>query len=268
MTIFDYQNYQFYLRDYLKSLPKEGYGASIKIAKALNTNPSIVSQVLAEKMDFTLEQGNDLAEYLGLDDMEGEYLLNLIMLKRAGKPNLRNRIERKTAELRKKSQELSQRMPAEGKLNESDQAVFYSHWYYSGIRIASSIKDFQTIESLSELFNLPRSKVKKVVEFLLATGLCVAKDDRITIGPQSTHLGEDSILVSRHHANWRQQAVERLNDTKSDELFFTSPFSIDEKSISKIRAVLVQAITDSFKIIDPSPAESLACLNIDLFRVR
>lgn len=63
----------------MNSQPNEGYGLAIKIAKALNTNPSIVSQVFAGKIEFSLEQGNDLAEFLGLSELETEYLLNLIM---------------------------------------------------------------------------------------------------------------------------------------------------------------------------------------------
>lgn len=268
MNIFEFNNYHLYLKNYLKSQPNDGYGVNIKIAKALNINPSIVSQVLAGKMDFTLEQGNDLAEYLGLSELESEYLFNLIVLSRSGKANLKERIERRLSDLKRKSQELSQRMPAQGKLNDSDQAVFYSQWYYSGARIATSIKDYQTIDALSEFLDLPRATVRRVVEFLVATGLCIQDGEKIKMGPQSTHLSSNSPLVARHHANWRQIAIERMPHTKSDELFFTSPFSITEENIAEIRTVLVRAIDDSFEIIDPSPEEKLACLNIDLFRVR
>ncbi len=219
-------------------------------------------------MEFTLEQGNDLAEYLGFSELESEYFLTLIMVSRAGKTNLRSRLVNKISELKRKSLELAQRMPAQAKLTESNQAIFYSQWYYSGIRIASSIADYQSVESLSEFLNLPRSTVKRVVDFLLSTGLCLEENGKIKMGPQSTHLSNESPLVGRHHANWRQKSIERQSHTKPDELFFTSPFSIEEKDIAKIRAILVNAIDDSFKVIDPSPAEELACINIDLFRVR
>jgi len=48
---------------------------------------------------------------------------------------------------------------------------------------------------------------------------------------------------------------------------FTSPVSIAKKDIPEVKKILMHSIEQCFKVIDPSPCEELACLNIDWFRV-
>jgi hypothetical protein len=87
------------------------------------------------------------------------------------------------------------------------------------------------------------------------------------MGPQSTHLGTESPLISRHHQNWRLKTIERASNISQNELLFTSPVSISKNDIPKVKKILMNAVEDCFKIIDPSACEELACLNIDWFKI-
>ena len=62
MRVLDYSDYRKFLREYLKNLPNRGHGQLARIAQALDIHPSIVTLVVKEKKDFTLEQASDLAE--------------------------------------------------------------------------------------------------------------------------------------------------------------------------------------------------------------
>jgi uncharacterized protein (TIGR02147 family) len=273
-TVFDYVDYRAYFKSLFQEKPHQGYGQLAKIARAISVNPSILTLVLKGEKDFTPEQANDLTEYFQLTDLEAEYFLNLVALSRASKPNLRARVSRKLKELQAKSMEVKSRIPPQAELSEESKAIFYSSWYFSAVRLLTSIEGFNSLEIISERLGLPRGTVKQVLEFLVSTGLCIEKKNRkFTMGPQSTHLGADSLLVSRHHQNWRLKAIERSQRVPHQipserELFFTSPVSISKKAIPEVRKVLVSSLEDCFKIIDPAPCEELACLNIDWFEIK
>jgi len=265
--VFDYDDYRKYIADFLKALPNEGYGQLAKIARAISLNPSTLTLVLHGQKDFTPEQANDLCEHWQMTELETEYFLHLVAYSRAGKQNLRNRIRQQLGKIRKQSKDLKSRLPAQAELSEEAKAIFYSQWYYSGIRLLTSISGFNSPEKISEYLAIPRSTVKQVLDFLVATGLCISEGGKYRMGPQSTHLEAVSPLVARHHQNWRLKSIERTDRLGAEELLFTSPVSISKEGIPEVRKILVNAVESCFKIIDPSPCEELACLNIDWFKL-
>ena len=202
-----------------------------------------------------------------MTELETSFFMCLVALRRAGKPNLRSRIQKEIQSIRRKSKELKNRIPPKTELTEEAKAIFYSQWYYSGARLLTSIDGFNSAEKISERLQIPRITIKRVLEFLHSTGLCVEKNGQYKMGPQSTHLGTDSPLIARHHQNWRLKTIERANQISSHELIFTSPVSIATADIAKVKKVLMGAVEDCFKIIEPSSCEELACLNIDWFKV-
>lgn len=267
LEVFDYTDYRNYLRDYLHSLPHRGYGQLAVISRALSLNPSTLTLVLQDQKDFTPEQANDLCEHLGFTELESQYFMNLVALSRAGKANLKTRIQSQLLQLKKRSKELKARIPPQTELSEEAKAIFYSQWYYSGVRLLTSIDGFNSVDTISSRLQLPRNTVKRVLDFLVITGLCIEHKGKFKMGPQSTHIGSDSPLVSRHHQNWRQKAIERADRISGDELIFTSPVSISRDAIPEVRKKLVRTIEDCFKIIDPSACEELMCLSLDWIKL-
>ena len=267
MRIFDFQNYREFLNATIRAQPNRGYGQAAKIAKSLQVNPSIVTLVLKGEKDLTLEQAGDFADYLGLSELETDYFLALVCHARAGKEGLKRKYQKQLEKLRAQSKDLKARMPAKKEMSEESAAIFYSHWYYSAIRMLSSLDGFHTPDQIAKRLQLPSKKVRHALDFLVRVGLCTEKNGRYDIGPQSTHLAADAAMITRHHVNWRERAIQAADHMKDDELFFTSPVTIAAKDIGKVRAVLVAAIEDAFKIVDPSPSEEALCLNLDWFRL-
>jgi uncharacterized protein (TIGR02147 family) len=265
--LFEYDDYRKYIEDFLSNLPNQGHGRPAKIARAISLNPSTFTLVLQGQKDFTLEQANDLCEHLQMTEFETEYFLNLVILSRAGKTNLRNRVNKQLLSLRKRSKELKNRIPPQAELSEEAKAVFYSQWYYTGIWVLTSVDGFNTAEKISERLGIARATVKRVLDFLLSTGLCINEDGNYRMGPQSTHLGSESPLVGRHHQNWRLKAIEKADQLNPEEFLFTSPVSISKAAIPEVKKILIQAVESCFKIIDPAACEELACLNIDWFKL-
>ncbi|MBX9768314.1 MAG: TIGR02147 family protein [Bdellovibrionales bacterium] len=268
MTLFEYDNYKAYVLGILKKMPNAGYGQFRKIAKHLQVNSVIVSQVFKGDRQLSPEQGLDLAEYFGLSDLESSYFVLLIQIERAGNSRLKNHLQKRLLELKKKSSELKNILPQDKILTEEAKATFYSHWYYSGVRLLSSVKNFDSVDAIAEHLHLPRATAKRVADFLVAQGLCVEERGKLKMGPKVTHLEATSPLVSRHHTNWRLRALQNLEPLSKDELFYSGPMALSNEDALWVRSRLVELIENVVQRVKVSESERLACLNIDWFDFR
>ncbi len=266
MNIFDYKNYKKYVNDRIQHMPKRGHGQYRKMSNFLAVNSVNVSQVFKGNRDLSIEQACELCEFFALSDLEAQYFVALVEYEKAGTHKLKKMVQSRLQELANKSQDLKQRLKQEKQLSEEAKATFYSNWYYCGIRILSSLKEYQNVDRIADYFGLPLATVRRVVDFLLEYGLCVEEGDKILVGPRSTHLEAGSPLVSRHHMNWRLRGIENMEGLDPSELFLTMPCSLDAKALKLIRKELVDVIERVSKIVDDAATEEVACLNIDLFK--
>ena len=266
MNIFEAQNYKTFINRRIKQMPKGGRGQYRKMANYLAINSVNVSQIFKGDRHLTVEQACDLVDFFGLSDLEGQYLMALVESERAGTQKLKFAIQKRMDEILEKSQDLKQRLKQDKQLSEETKAIFYSNWYYSGIRLLSSVKGFRTPDAIAGYFDLPLSTVNRVLEFLVQTGLCKFEEGQFKMGPRSTHLEASSPLVTRHHMNWRVKGMEKMGNVSADELFLSLPASLSERAMKEIRKELVIAIEQITGIIDGSTEDQLACLNIDFFK--
>ena len=89
----------------------------------------------------------------------------------------------------------------------------------------------------------------------------------LTIGPSRTHIEKESLLVSRHHSNWRQKAMERFDLLNhEEELCFTFPLSLSKDTSKKVHKELIEFIAKINSMVMDSESEVGACLNIDWIR--
>lgn len=251
----------------IAGMPKGGRGEFRKIASHLSVHSTLISHIFRGAADLTLEQAVSLAKYLGLNDFECEYFLNLVQKARAGTPALRAVFERRLDQQREQAAQISKRISPQRVLDEKDKAMFYSEWFYSAIRLICSVPGFQDTDSIAAHFQLNKSTVSRAVEFLLETGLCKMNDGKLEHAVQTTHVPADSPLASRHHKNWRLKAMERYPYLGSSELAFTMPVTLSAADILRVRKMLLNFIQEVDRVFDKSPSEKLCCLNIDWLEV-
>ena len=268
MSLFNEIDYRKFLNEHIKLQPKKGHGYKLKIAEYLCVHPTLITQILKGQKSFSIEQAFTLTVFLNFNDLERDYFLTLIEYDRSGTVPLKKFIESKLFKLRQESEKIKNRVPTYTSMSESDQAVFYSHWFYSAIRLSCGLEDSVTKESISKKLNLPIELVEKVLEFLVSRGLVVQKNDvEFSKGPNSTFLPDSSPLISRHHMNWRQKAIEKHPRLEKYDLSFSAPLTIAKKDIPIIRKIILELIQDISSKVKDSPPESLACLNIDWFQL-
>lgn len=267
VSVFDFKDYQKFLESYVAALPRNGFGELAKIAKAVNVHPSLITLVFKHKKHLSVEQAFDFCEYAGFIELETDYFMALVQWARAGTPNLRKKFQAQVLALKEKSHEVKNRLSQAKEISNEVKAVFYSQWYYSGLRLLTSLPGDQAIEGFAHRLKIPRTTAIRVLQFLVENNLVVKKGDRFDLGPNRVHVPAEDPLVNRHHMNWRQKSIESLEHMQPDEMHFTGPLSIASSDIPEVRKILLKAVEDIFKIVDPSPSEELACLTIDWFRI-
>ena len=268
MKVFEFNDYRKFVRSKIEALPRRGRGEFRKIAHYLRVHTTLISQIIRGGKAPTLEQAYGFSRYFGLTTLETEYFLCLIQIEKAGTQDLKLFLTNQLKELNAKGMSLANRLPQDKIMSEPDRAIFYSNWFYSAIRMASSIEHLQTREAIAVYFNLPLLLVNQIIEFLITKELCIEDGEKIKIGPLRTHIEPDSPLAVRHHTNWRLKAIERYPNLQLDELCFTGPLTIATSDIPKVRKLVEQLIESVSEIVKESNANELACLNIDWIRVK
>lgn len=265
MSIFNYTEYKQFVRERVKQMPHRGRGQFRLMALELEVNSTVISQIFKGARELSAEQGIRLAHFLGLSELETKYFISLILLSRAGTQELKSYYAQEAQNIKQQAKTIKSRILEHQEITEQHKALFYSNWYYSGIRILSSLPQYNTTDEIAERLHLPRSVVAQVLEFLLSTGLCVKKQNHISVGPQNTHLDSRSPLINNHRRNWHIKALERINAQDEQDLFYSSPMSLSHEDRALVREELVSHIAKILKRVQKSQEEEVMCLNIDWF---
>jgi uncharacterized protein (TIGR02147 family) len=266
MSVFEYLDYRKFISSQIQKKPNKGHGEISRIAKSISVHQTLVSMVLAGERDLSLEQGFDLAMYLGLTPLEREYFSQLIQYARAGNQRYKSAVREKIEELRAEANQLSKRVEHEKVLSDQQRTVMYSSWVYSAVLLfASTSEKGKTLEEIQARFTLPRPQVVGILNFLESAGLVEKSGEHYLMVPQMTFLEHGSPHLLKHHTNWRIKALSQIEQISESELMFTSPVSLSRQDFKKLREELAEYIKGFLATVKDSPADELACLNIDFF---
>lgn len=269
MSPINYKSTKSYLRYYISELPKRGWGEGGRLANYLGVSTTLVSQVLSGEKLFTAEQTVKLIKYIGLKGMEADYISFLNQYERSGTDELKSYWKLKLDEIRNDALKIAIQVRPQKTLTAHEQAIFYSSHIYSAIRLYTSTSpNGKTLFEIAERFALERTKVQEIMNFLVETGLCRFENDQFTMGAQSTHLDQGSPHLLRHHTQWRLKTIQLSESIKSEELMYTVVVSLSKNDFSKLREEMVLFIKTFLDKVHKSPAEEVACFNMDWFWYR
>lgn len=143
-------------------------------------------------------------------------------------------------------------------------AIAHQYWLCN---IATSIKDLQEIESLSNKFNLPQELIENVVTFLTKHDYVKEEKGKVIFKNPPTYTSKDSMLVPIHHNSWRQKAYLDSLQFQKDSLHYTMVQSISKTDFLRIKDLVLRTIEDYEKIAAPSDCEEMINFNIDVYRI-
>ena len=265
MEIFKHSDYKQALKICIRSKGANARGTFKNIAEYLGVNPSVVSQILSGTRHFSEEQIFTVCEYLGISNLESQYLLALLQIERAGSVKLKNHYTQLREQLRKQSEQVSSIVPKTRELSDAEKAIFYSHYLYSAIQIATSLDTEVNFDFITRRFQLSPARAHEILDFLTSANLVKDKNGKLTPGTSYTHLEKNSPFVSKHLTNWRLKAVDAASDKTDDDVFYSVNFSVSKKDFKLLREIMMKVIEDFMAVVKPSPCEDIAQFNLDLF---
>lgn len=266
MSIFKFKDLKSYLKSYFADLPKKGRGEVTRLAGHLGVSTTLISHVLSGNKSFTPEQAQKLISYLGLIGLEADYLTYLVQFERAGTVELRNFWKLKLEKIKEQSLKIANRLQTEKILTEEKRAIFYSSPLYMMLRLYTSVSENgKTLNELAQRFEIPMTKCSEIMSFLVECGLCNEQNGRYSMGAKTLHLEKTSPHLLRFQSDWRMRALSRAEDLSDSELLFTAPVSLSKKDFEYLREETIAFVKRFLETVHASPAEDVACLNIDLF---
>jgi uncharacterized protein (TIGR02147 family) len=266
--IFAFKDYKTYLNEKLDSLDDGGRGTRARLSRSIGCQTAYTAQVLRGNAHFSLEQVEAINDFLGHTDEQGHYLLLLLQIARAGTPKLKIRFQIQAEILSKGRSQLKNRLEIEAGLEERHQIRYYSSWHYAAIHALVSIPGFQSPEKISNRLNIGLKKTQEALEFLLEAQLIEKnKLGHLKIGKGRIHLGADSPMISKHHSNWRLQAIRATEKSDEENLHYSSVISVSQKDRSLIKELLIECLKTVKPIIRDSKEEGLCSLNLDFFEI-
>lgn len=247
-------------------MDNNGRGVRLKMAEFLRCKTAFVSQVLNQHVNFSMEQTVSLNRFFNHNKEESRYLVLLVQLERAGSEDLRKFLLSEISEIHSRRKDLKERLNIKDNLDEGNQHIYYSTWYYAAIHILLSVPNYQTPDAIAEYLRLPVDTVNDALSFLCSTGLAFQSEGHYAIGETMIFLSSQSIQMQRHLSNWRHQANVVIDRGLGDNFHYSSVISLSEKDIPKVKKLMINFVEECRAITKDSTEESVRVMNLDFFK--
>jgi uncharacterized protein (TIGR02147 family) len=266
-SIYEYKSYKQFILDWIEKTPNSGRGQRKLIAEAIGCQNPFITHVLSGDYHFSAEQAEACARYMGLNDVDSEFFILLVLKERSGTKTLENLFGKQISQRCEQHSVLKKRLNIKDTMNLEDQMIYYSSWHYAAIHMALMIPEFQNVGSLSRYFNLPPSRILSVLSFLVENHLAEQRGNQYKIKKSVLHLEKDSPILTQHHSHWRLRAIEAIQTSKPDNLHYSGIMSLSRDDYEWVREKLALLLEEVVDRLGPSKDEKLATLCFDFFQV-
>ncbi len=264
LSIYNYISYKEYLREVIKA---EKRGGIARLARHATCQPSYLSQVLSRKMQLSDDQLFGISQYLSLNSLESEYLLELLHLEKASSAGLRERIRAKLKKIKEEGQGIGKRINREESLREEDQQYYYSSWIPAAVHVCTDIPNLQFTDAMAGYLQLPKSIVEKTLARLEKMEMVTKKDNRWLHSGKSSHIDRRSPSFLAHHQNWRNYSLTAASKTENNGIYFSGVYAISESDFEKLKEKILTYVADINSMVSKSPSEKVVCFNCDWFSI-
>ena len=261
-TVFEYTTHFSYLKERLSDSAR---GTKNSFSLALQIQPAFLSQVLKEKYPLSLEQADLANKFFEHSGDESDFFLNLVGRDRAGSVSLKKYYTERLGFIHQKRQQLIERLGRKSMMTPEVQGVYYSSWAYSAVHIACTIPELATKKSLSDKLNISEEFVGKILDFLSENNFLQKSLDRYIPTNTWARLDKGSPHILRHHANWREKAIQNFDNQTDNDLHYSGVFSMDLKTARKIQNAFLDFVKVQLKEIEAAKEENLYVMGVDFF---
>lgn len=266
MTIFKHKTYKDFFRSYLK---ENHYKGSVsKVAEACGCDRTYLAQVLNGKADLTVDHVISFSENMGLNQIDSEFLLTLLLHDRSASITVKKTLKLKIETIKKEAEVLSQNIAKNSKTSGvSDQfrTSYYSSWLYAAVHILTSIPEFQTVNAISDKLQTEHSIIQNILKDLAEAGLISKTKDKYVHSSSDIYLPIEHPQNYSHHLNWRIKAVERT--MKKEDVHYTNIYSVSKHDVENIRDDILKLIEQQRTKVSASGTDELCVFCCDFFKI-
>lgn len=265
-SLFYYQSYRDYIVAQLG--PNDRSGRRGEFAKAIECQPSQLSQILADKMFMSPEQATLANDFLKHTEIESQYFLNLVLLSRAASEKTKRIYQEILNNLKSKALKVSAQLSKTNDIDENDKSKYYGHWKYAAVQMLAPLLNDLNITPLAERMRLERSEIEESIRFLLKTRLLSVEKQKFIYGKHHIHLDNDSAYIRSHHQNWRVHALHAISEkTMNEGVHYSVLYSLSKEDFKKIRSQILKLIKKNLEIVAPSAEETVCVFTTDFYEL-
>jgi uncharacterized protein (TIGR02147 family) len=264
--LYSFGNYRNYLRKAFSGIG-EHRGRRILLAEELGCQTSFLSQVLTDRAHLSLEHAIKTSRFLNHSDDESRFFILLIEKEKAGSVLLEKHFEKQLLEIKLRRQEIKDRIQVVSDITPEDQMHYYSAWYYAAIHIFVALPGLNTLNEITKRLRLSAKVVKEALEFLETRGFILKEKGEFRIGSKRIHLSRGSPMLSKHHTNWRMQAINSVDGEAESDLHYSAILGISKTDQEKFKEKLLALLAEFEPIVKSSKEEIPVVMLMDLFEI-
>jgi len=263
------KNYREIVNDYLGYRNKRRPRGVIKLLAAqLSCHSTFISQVMNDRIDFSLEQGIEVCRHFKFNYVEQEYFLTLLARDRSGTVVLRNYHQQRINELLEKRRDLKPKAPVKEITIDGFEGEYFSNWTYQAIHALTQIESFQTVGAMAKVLNLSSSEITSILNRLKMMNLVTTERTKWCSRVDSLHLAKDSPYIRPLRITWKTKLLADLqNKLEMEGTRYTGVITISDKDYQKVRDILVRALSDIRQTVEKSAPENAHILSIDCYKM-
>ncbi|MGZ3691712.1 MAG: TIGR02147 family protein [Pseudobdellovibrio sp.] len=267
ISVYDYEDYKNFLNKWIELTPNKGRGQRIKLAQAIRCQTPFITHVLTGDYHFSSEQAEACSRWLGLSPADAEYFVLLVLKQRASNRETQSFFNRQIIKLREQENILKKRLKIKEGLNAEDQLQYYSNWQYAAVHMALLNPKLQDVDSLAHFFQMSRTRVMQILDFLSGVNLIEAANEKIKVKSAMIHLEKASPLLPIHHVNWRLKSIEVIKENLGSNLHYSSTISLSYEDYDWVKSKLSLLLEELVDRVKKSPDETLAALSFDWYKL-
>jgi uncharacterized protein (TIGR02147 family) len=265
-SIYQHPDYKSFIKAAFAARENKGRGQRLKLAEFLGCQDSYVSLVLGGDRHFSVEQGEGVARFLLLDEEETETFLFLLLRDRAGTEAARKYFTSRLQEKEKRYLDLRKRVKIESDLSDAEKMYYYASPLPAKVHMLLTIPGGWTAEKLARRFRTSNEKMSEVCKFLVAKGLIRETAGKLHGASKFLFLDKQSPFLSRHHGNWRLDALQTIQEKKDEGMHLSMTITLSEKDAEELRHRIAHFIQETSSFIKDSKEETLMAFCLDYYR--
>lgn len=268
MSLFKYIDYKQYIIETIKNRPQKGHGEISRMAESLRVNSTLISQVLADRRDFSLEQAHAVTKFFNLNNIETRYFMQLVHYARAGSDDLKKFHLAEIEQIQNASKDIKNRVVSDLELTDAEKSFIVSSWRPTAVLISTGRDGGVSREEISAELKLTVEELTPILDRLTEIGIVALEEGKYKTGFKRLFLPKNSDFLNRHQINWRLRAIQQIDQVNNDNVTYTSVASISEKDWPELREKMLNFIAEYAKKISESGTEKIVCLNLDYFTLK